>query len=74
MIIGFVVVAISSGLPNGLANIFGTKLYTQPSWLPVWNFPGGFVSEQSSRFLWRFCFGLVVNIARVCLAAYRNRC
>ncbi len=49
MIIGFVVVAISSGLPNGLANIFGTKLYTQPSWLPVMEFP------------WWICFGTIVT-------------
>src|SRR5437660_6809178 len=35
MIIGFIVVAILSGLPNGIASIFGTQLYTQPRWLPV---------------------------------------
>jgi SSS family solute:Na+ symporter len=39
MILGFVVVAILSGLPNGVARIFGTQLYTQPKWLPVMEFP-----------------------------------
>jgi solute:Na+ symporter, SSS family len=28
MIIGFIVVAILSGLPNNVAGIFGTRLYT----------------------------------------------
>src|SRR5437870_5309492 len=49
MIIGFIVVAILSGLPNGIANIFGTKLYEQPSWLPVMEFP------------WWICFGTIVT-------------
>ncbi len=39
MISGFVVVAFLSGLPNGVAGIFGTKLYEQPAWLPVMEFP-----------------------------------
>ena len=39
MVIGFVVVAILSGLPNKVADIFGTKFYEQPSWLPVMEFP-----------------------------------
>src|SRR5207247_5389907 len=33
MIIGFIVVAILSGLPNNIAGLFGGKLYTQPTWL-----------------------------------------
>src|SRR5881296_2346545 len=49
MIIGFVVVAILSGLPNSIANIFGTKLYPQPAWLPVMEFP------------WWICFGTIVT-------------
>jgi SSS family solute:Na+ symporter len=49
MIIGFIVVAILSGLPNGIASIFGTHLYTQPSWLPVLVFP------------WWICFGTIVT-------------
>ncbi len=51
MIIGFIVVAILSGLPNDIANIFGTKLYTQPSWLPVMEFP------------WWICFGTIVTFS-----------
>jgi len=49
MIIGFIVVAILSGLPNNIAGIFGTKLYEQPSWLPVMEFP------------WWICFGTIVT-------------
>jgi membrane protein implicated in regulation of membrane protease activity len=51
MIIGFIVVAILSGLPNGIASIFGTQLYTQPSWLPVLVFP------------WWICFGTIVTFS-----------
>jgi len=39
MIIGFVVVAGVSGLPNNIAHIFGTKFYEQPPWLPLMEFP-----------------------------------
>ena len=39
MIAGFLVVAVLSGLPNNIAGIFGTHFYTQPSWLPVMEFP-----------------------------------
>ena len=39
MILGFVFVAILSGLPNHVAGIFGTKFYPQPDWLPVMEFP-----------------------------------
>src|SRR6266487_1584361 len=49
MIIGFIVVAILSGLPNGIASIFRAQLYTQPSWLPVLAFP------------WWICFGTIVT-------------
>src|SRR5437588_1092380 len=49
MIIGFIVVAILSGLPNNVAGIFGRKLYAQPSWLPVMEFP------------WWICFGTIVT-------------
>src|SRR5215831_15254913 len=51
MISGFIVVAILSGLPNGFASIFGTQLYTQPSWLPVLAFP------------WWICFGTIVTFS-----------
>src|SRR5438067_786989 len=50
MIIGFIVVAILSGLPNNVAGIFGRKLYAQPSWLPVMEFP------------WWICFGTIVTL------------
>src|SRR5213595_2549808 len=49
MIIGFVVVTILSGLPNNLAKIFGSQLYSQPEWLPVLEFP------------WWICFGTIVT-------------
>jgi len=49
MIIGFIVVAILSGLPNGIASIFGTQFYAQPVWLPVLAFP------------WWICFGTIVT-------------
>jgi len=51
MIIGFIVVAILSGLPNAIAGIFGTKLYPQPTWLPVMEFP------------WWICFGTLVTFS-----------
>jgi solute:Na+ symporter, SSS family len=49
MIAGFVVVAILSGLPNGIADMFGARLYRQPSWLPLMEFP------------WWICFGTIVT-------------
>src|SRR6266545_3025902 len=49
MIIGFIVVAILSGLPNNIAGIFGSKLYEQPNWLPLMEFP------------WWICFGTIVT-------------
>src|SRR5215475_6376081 len=51
MIVGFIVVAILSGLPNKLAGLFGGKLYTQPSWLPLMEFP------------WWICFGTIVTFS-----------
>jgi SSS family solute:Na+ symporter len=49
MIVGFIVVTILSGLPNNIAGIFGMKLYHQPDWLPVMEFP------------WWICFGTIVT-------------
>lgn len=49
MIVGFMVVAILSGLPNNIAKMFGAQLYTQPEWLPVMEFP------------WWICFGTIVT-------------
>jgi hypothetical protein len=51
MICGFVVVAILSGLPNKIADLVGAKLYEQPSWLPVMEFP------------WWICFGTIVTFS-----------
>jgi solute:Na+ symporter, SSS family len=51
MMVGFIVVAILSGLPNNIAGLFGGKLYTQPSWLPVMEFP------------WWICFGTIVTFS-----------
>ena len=50
MIVGFIVVAILSGLPNNIAGMFGTKLYTHPGWLPV-------------KFPWWICFGTIVTFS-----------
>src|SRR3954463_6579191 len=49
MIAGFVVVAILSGLPNKVADLFHTKFYEQPEWLPVMEFP------------WWIFFGTIVT-------------
>jgi SSS family solute:Na+ symporter len=49
MITGFAVVTILSGLPNSIAKMFGTVAYTQPSWLPVMEFP------------WWICSGTIVT-------------
>jgi SSS family transporter len=51
MVVGFIVVAILSGLPNNIAGIFGGKLYTQPAWLPVMEFP------------WWIFFGTIVTFS-----------
>ena len=51
MIVGFIVVSILSGLPNNIAGLFGGKLYTQPGWLPVMEFP------------WWIFFGTIVTFS-----------
>jgi SSS family transporter len=51
MVVGFIVVAILSGLPNKIAGIFGGNFYRQPSWLPVMEFP------------WWICFGTIVTFS-----------
>src|SRR5436189_2282475 len=51
MIAGFIVVTVLSGLPNNIAGIFGTKIYHQPDWLPVMEFP------------WWICFGSIVTFS-----------
>jgi fructose-specific phosphotransferase system IIC component len=60
MIIGFMLVAILSGLPNGIASIFGTQLYAQPRWLPVLAFP------------WWICFGTIVTFLVAILFRTKN--
>jgi SSS family transporter len=49
MLTGFLVVAVLSDLPNDLGAMFGGRLYTPPSWLPIIEFP------------WRIAFGTVVT-------------
>src|SRR5882724_1394413 len=49
MIVGFIVVAILSGLPNSIAGLFGATAYPQPRWLPVLAFP------------WWICFGTIIT-------------
>lgn len=57
MALGFVVVAVLSGLPNDLARMVGKHLYEQPEWLPVIEFP------------WRIAFGTVVTfLVALCFA------
>src|SRR5256714_9296134 len=48
LIIGLILVAGFSGVANGVFSTFCTTLYTQPSWLPVMEFP------------WWICFGTMV--------------
>src|SRR5216117_848183 len=60
MIIGFIVVAILSGLPNKIAGILGGKLYPQPAWLPVMEFP------------WWICFGTIVTFFVAILFRTKN--
>ena len=51
MVAGFVAVAILTGLPNDLAQMWGGRMYHQPEWLPVIEFP------------WRIMFGTLVTFA-----------
>lgn len=51
MLAGFVVVAVLSNLPNDVAKMFGSELYSPPAWLPIIEFP------------WRIAFGTVVTCA-----------
>src|SRR5437899_5388545 len=61
MILGFIVVAILSGLPNSIAGILGGKLYPQPAWLPVMEFP------------WWICFGTIVTFCVAILFKTRRQ-
>ncbi|HVF71001.1 MAG TPA: sodium:solute symporter [Chthoniobacterales bacterium] len=58
MIAGFIAVAVLSGLPNQLARLVlgigdasQQPLYSQPSWLPIMEFP------------WWICFGTIVTFS-----------
>lgn len=51
MVCGFVAVAILTGLPNDVALVFGAKLYNQPRFLPIIEFP------------WRVLFGTIVTFS-----------
>lgn len=51
MAVGFLLVALLSGLPNDIAAIFGATLYAQPDWLPRLEFP------------WRILFGTLGTVA-----------
>ena len=56
MMVGFVLVAILSGLPNELAGVFGTSLYSQPTQLPVIEFPWRVMFGAIATFLVAICF------------------
>src|SRR2546425_12116083 len=60
MILGFIVVAILSGLPNNIAGLFEATAYPQPRWLPVMEFP------------WWICFGTVVTFFVAILFRTKN--
>src|SRR5256884_4031500 len=60
MIVGFIVVAILSGLPNSIAGLFGATAYPQPSWLPVLAFP------------WWICFGTIITFFLATLFRTKN--
>ncbi len=51
MIIGFLLVAIISNLPNAIAGIFGRIAYVKPDWLPAVEFP------------WWIFFGTIVTFS-----------
>ena len=57
MAVGFVVVAILSGLPNQIAQICsGHPFYAQPTWLPVMEFPWWVMFGSVTTFLVAVCF------------------
>ena len=56
MLVGFVVVALVSGLPNDLLNMVNLPAYRQPTWLPVVEFPWRIMFGTISTFLVAICF------------------
>lgn len=51
MVLGFLFVAVMSGLHNDILVVFGRKAFEQPKWLPVIEFP------------WRVMFGTILTFA-----------
>ncbi len=64
MLVGFVVVAILSGLPNNVLRIFGGQPYAQPGWLPVVEFPWWIFFGTITTFLVAVCFPSPAPAAR----------
>ena len=56
MLAGFIVVAVLSGLPNGVIRIFGGHGYTQPAWLPEVEFTWWIFFGTITTFLVAICF------------------
>ena len=56
MIVGFVVVALVSGLPNDLLGMAGLPTYRQPEWIPLVEFPWRIMFGTISTFLVAVCF------------------
>ena len=56
MVVGFVVVAILSCLPNNELGIFGGHPWAQPAWLPVVAWPWWIFFSTSATFLVGICF------------------
>lgn len=57
MLAGFLTVAALSGLPNQVASIFSSGgLYTQPTWLPIMEFPWWVMFGSLVTFFVAICF------------------
>ena len=57
MLAGFLAVAVVSGLPNQVWQIFsGGNLYAQPAWLPVMEWPWWVMSSSLATFFVAICF------------------
>ncbi len=56
MLAGFVTVTVLSGLPNQVAQAFGTSVYPQPGWLPVVEWPWWVMSSSLVTFGVAVCF------------------
>ena len=56
MTVGFVVVALVSGLPNDLLGMVGLPTYRQPGWIPLVEFPWRIMFGTISTFLVAICF------------------